>query len=520
MARSPLMKMLVHASQLARLRLEHHVSEEEARTMLRERRRFLKTSAAGSIAAAMSASALTAQAITVGNGNGSARIAIVGAGLAGLACAYDLKKAGLNATVYEASPRLGGRCFSNTTSFPGQVAENGGELIDTKHLALRQLAAELGLTLDDLEQYDHQQGGEITFWIDGAQYTWADSEADYAPFAAQIARDYRDAPWPQTYDNHTQRGIELDNMSARDWINQYVPGGMNSRQGKLLDLVMEDECGIPSTEASALNLVGFFGGDSDERYHIHGGNDQLVSGMAARLSANQILTGHSLKKIVRNPDATYTLTFATAGGNVVVTADQVVLALPCSILQSAVDYSQAGFDSLKQQSILNYRIAMHAKFQLQFNRRIWREQGYTGLTDSDAGYQTTWEVTRAQPGTEGILTAFSGSAVAVAMNDKPIAQKANDTLNGLELLFPGIKPLWNGRAVLNYWPGYPWTKGAYTALPIGYATRYHGALGLRQGNCHFAGEHTSVVDSGFMNGGVESGQRCAREIIQDLKGSN
>ncbi len=164
-------------------------------------------------------------------------------------------------------------------------------------------------------------------------------------------------------------------------------------------------------------------------------------------------------------------------------------------------------------------MGMHAKFQMQFNRRIWREQGYTGLTDNDTGYQISWEVTRAQPGNEGILTCFSGDQVAIAMNDRPISQKADDTLNSLNLVFPGIKALWNGRVILNYWPGYQWTKGAYSAHPVGSYTTSYGYAGVRQGNCHFAGEHASVQHSSFLNGAVETGQRCASEIILALRGN-
>ena len=43
---------------------------------------------------------------------GNPRIAIIGAGLAGLSCAYDLKGAGYTAQVYEGSDRVGGRCWS------------------------------------------------------------------------------------------------------------------------------------------------------------------------------------------------------------------------------------------------------------------------------------------------------------------------------------------------------------------------------------------------------------------------
>jgi monoamine oxidase len=31
---------------------------------------------------------------------------------------------------------------------------------------------------------------------------------------------------------------------------------------------------------------------------------------------------------------------------------------------------------------------------------------------------------------------------------------------------------------------------------------------------HFAGEHTSIFSQGFLNGGVESGQRAAIEVME------
>jgi monoamine oxidase len=79
------------------------------------------------------------------------RIVVVGAGLAGLTCAYRLKQAGYAATVHEASDRVGGRCWTLRGAFAdGQIVEHGGELIDQGHTAIRHLAHELGLRLDNL----------------------------------------------------------------------------------------------------------------------------------------------------------------------------------------------------------------------------------------------------------------------------------------------------------------------------------------------------------------------------------
>src|SRR6476659_4149658 len=72
---------------------------------------------------------------------GAPRIVVVGAGLAGLTCAYRLTRAGYVAQVYEASDRVGGRCWTIRGAFGhGQIAEDGGELIEQGHNAVRNLA--------------------------------------------------------------------------------------------------------------------------------------------------------------------------------------------------------------------------------------------------------------------------------------------------------------------------------------------------------------------------------------------
>ncbi|MCK9912167.1 FAD-dependent oxidoreductase, partial [Microbacteriaceae bacterium K1510] len=81
----------------------------------------------------------------------SQEIVIIGAGLAGLSCAYRLQQAGYRAKVYEASNRVGGRCWTRRGDFEdGQIAEHGGELIDRGHTNIKQLVQELGLELDNL----------------------------------------------------------------------------------------------------------------------------------------------------------------------------------------------------------------------------------------------------------------------------------------------------------------------------------------------------------------------------------
>ena len=101
------------------------------------------------------------------------------------------------------------------------------------------------------------------------------------------------APFPTLYTGFTQRGYQLDHMSVRDWINQYVPGGFGSRLGQLLDVAYNIEYGAETTVQSSLNmlyLLGFSGqgnlrifGKSNEKYHVRGGNDLIPAQLAAQL---------------------------------------------------------------------------------------------------------------------------------------------------------------------------------------------------------------------------------------------
>ena len=91
-----------------------------------------------------------------------ATVAVVGAGLAGLACADRLAARGIAATVYDAAARPGGRCFSLAGTFPGQVVERGGELIDNLHKMMLGYVKRYRLTLEDIEK----QPGEVTYFFD------------------------------------------------------------------------------------------------------------------------------------------------------------------------------------------------------------------------------------------------------------------------------------------------------------------------------------------------------------------
>jgi monoamine oxidase len=316
-------------------------------------------------------------------------------------------------------------------------------------------------------------------------------------------------------------------MSIRDWINAYVPDGYGSPLGQLLDVAYNIEYGAETTDQSALNLLYLLGyqgpgnfrifGKSNEKYHVNGGNDQVVTRIAAALPG-QIQLGTALTALSDRGDGTWAVTVSPAGSgkSTTVMADRVVLALPFSLLRQ-VDLSEANFPAQKMKAINELPIGSNTKLQLQFVRRAWYDAGCSGETYADTGFQNTWEVSRGQAGTSGILVDYTGGATADDFGSLTPTQYAQRFLGQLEPLLPGIDGLWNGRVSLDHWAAYPWTKGAYSYWRVGQYTSIAGSEREAVRSCHFAGEHTSVDFQGYLNGAVESGYRAAGEILAALK---
>jgi monoamine oxidase len=511
MARTPIARFLEGAANTA--------AAEEGTTLTR-RRLLRDAGVAGLSLAAAGRFAAPARPAT------PPRIVVVGAGLAGLTCAYRLKQAGYMAEVHDAADRAGGRCWTIRGTFAdGQIAEHGGELIDQGHAAIRQLAGELGLKLDNLLQGE-LNGTEPTYYFDGTPYSFEQATADLKGIWQKLHSDVSQASYPTLYSGFTQRGFELDHMSIVDWINESVPGGIGSPLGQLLDIAYNIEYGAESSDQSALNLLyllGYVGagqfrvfGKSNEKYHVQGGNDQIPTRLAAAL-AGHLTLGSELVSIRRRVDGAYSLDFAQGGSTRTVVADRVVLALPFAVLRASVDYSQAGFKQLKRTAIAELGMGTNSKLHLQFRTRHWESLGSNGDTFADTGYQNTWDVTRAQPGRSGILVDYTGGRIGASFGSGTPTSRAKEFLAQIEPVLPGISATWNGRATVDFWTANPYTHGSYSYWKVGQYTKFAGVEREPEGACHFCGEHTSVDFQGYLNGAVETGERAAGEVIGALR---
>jgi len=488
----------------------------------------------------MAGSAYLAEHARAARGGTSARIAIVGGGIAGLAAALALQDKGVYADVYESSARVGGRMHSDWQEFGtgfwdnGQQAELCGELIDTGHKTILQLAQRFGLPTVDMLQAQ-PPGTTDTYWIFGADYPYAQASSDFKPVHNTLMGQIQQAPFPTTYKTSTPAGQMFDKMTVYDWIAQYVPGGHSSQFGALLNAAYNEEYGAETTDQSSLNLIYLLGykaspgsfsiyGASDERYHIVGGNSKLPVAIAGALPDGSIHLGYRMTSIATNDDGSIDVAFDNGKS---ITADHVILCMSFSVLRT-LNYKKAGFDQLKQTAITQLGSGRNAKLNVQFNSRLWNALGSTGSLYSDQSFQSGWDVTRGQNGSTGILVEYPGANTAQSLaqsnpytttaTNPAVTTAAKQFLAQLEPIFPGITAQWNGKAMLSTPFVDPNFLLSYAYWKPGQYTDFSGYEGVRQGNIHFAGEHCSINFQGFMEGGAEEGQRAAGEILSDLKG--
>ncbi|MFD3542234.1 flavin monoamine oxidase family protein [Streptomyces sp. NPDC058662] len=507
------------------------------------RRALLERAAALGLGTALATTAATARAATPPDSRpptGTPRVAVVGAGIAGLTAALTLKDAGIACTVYEANPtRVGGRIWTQRDHWAyGHTSEIGGELIDTSHKKILALCRRFDLPTEDFLG-GGPNGAEEVLWFDGAYYPRAQADEDFKSVYQALRRDLQ-AAGEVSWNSATPAGTALDTMSLHQWIETRVPGGHTSRLGRFIDVAYTVEYGADTVDQSALALVLLMGyqpnpghfnvwGLSNERYHITGGNDRLPHAIAQALPAGSLLMGRELTALRANPDGTQTLTFDDSGTTRTVTADHTVLCLPLPVLQR-LDPAAAGFDPRMRNLLRDARMGHCTKLAMQFTRRPWRGTGpWPGVsagdcfTDSDV--QQTWDTTKVQPGNAGILLQYGGGTLAGALTpptpfatdtDPYVRTLAHRTLTGIDAFFPGTAAAWNGRAQLSAWHRDPHALGAYSYWPTGYLHRYARYEGTAQGNVHIGGEHCSYDFQGFMEGGATEGERAAREVVTAL----
>jgi monoamine oxidase len=529
MARTPLMDLVLRALRTARGASAEELPVAEYRELRRaqlpqvSRRGFLHL-AAGTAGAATLAACGRPEPFLKESPSGQS-VVIVGAGIAGLHCAHRLRRAAVVAQVYDAAKRTGGRIFTERRLFDeGQSCELGGELIDTGHDTMRDLAEELGIELLD---YHHDDPGLSPLVAHFGGRTLSEQELlqGFMPIVDKIDEALRTLDDPYEVPTYLKpNGAEaLDQLSIRAWLDQQgIPASDPVRQ--LIEVAYTGEFGLETDDSSCLNLLTYISrdtqyvellGGSDERFRAKDGNDIFTQRLTEALEPSQLHLEQRLVRLEELSDGRYQLTFQGPGGTQEVKADHVVLALPFTLLREVE--LRVTMSEVKRKAIAELGYGTNAKLMVGFSQRLWRTRYRSnGSTYSDVGYMQTWETSRLQPGASGIITHYTGGQRGLALGNGTPEQQAAEFMEGFNRVFPGVSVASNGRVARMQWPAFPFTKGSYSAYKVGQYTRLAGAEGEREGNLHFCGEHTSLDAQGFMEGGALTGAMAATEVGGDL----
>ena len=435
-----------------------------------------------------------------------ARVVVVGAGLAGLTAALDLRAAGWDVVVLEARDRLGGRVRTLHAPFADGVrVEAGGELVDGDHEALRALLGRFGVGLErrstageEVVRYE----GRLTT-VEGLRARRSGAvgrQVDAVAEAVAALGDGLDPEHPDRFD----RAEELDAQSLDDLLAR-------QRLSPEADfLVRSDVRSEYAAEPGDLSLLFLaqqaqVGSDEDraETHRIAGGGEALLTaigralGDAVRLSSPVIQIG-------RSPEGVEVVTATDR-----IAAAQLVLALPVPPLR------RIRFDpplpEAAARMVAELGMGSVTKVITEHDGHPWRAAGHSGATAADLPYGTSWDPTDSYDAPRGALTRYVAGAEGrrAAPLDEPT--RISRYAPGLDEVLPEIARTGTGAAVAISWDAEPESGGAYAAPAPGQVVPFWPVLRAPIGPIRFAGEHTEAL-AGYMESAVRSGHRVAREI--------
>lgn len=449
------------------------------------------------------------------------KVLVVGAGISGLTVAYRLRQHGIAVEVVEASPRVGGRLRSMVDSANNLgVVELGGEFIDSRHTTVRSLAAELGLEMADLRAADEGLEPEILYF-QGRKISHSWVAEEFIPLARRIAADVEALTgWNLTYRDPNPVAAKLDRLSLADYLS-LTP--VHPVIENLVRVAYVTEYGLDAEAQSCLNLLFLIGadvgkwstyGNSDERYHVVGGNELIPRRLAERL-AGLVETNTSLESIRMTSEGQYRVSLRQDAVSSERVYDQIVLTVPFTVLRQ-VELA-VGMSPEKRAAIDELGYGTSSKLSIPFKERIWRtDYGSTISVYTDQPFQNTWESARYSPGPGGWVTDLRGGRAGVALGNSSSQYHADALVQDLECLFPGLSQVDRGSAIRSIWATNPYVFGSYSCYLPGQWTRFGGAEIERVGNIWFAGEHCSIGSQGYMDGACETAERAARSLLAQI----
>ena len=493
----------------------------------------------------------------LGHAEQPAKVIVIGAGMAGLAAAYQLVRAGHDVTVLEAKDTPGGRVATLREPFLfGQHVETGAMFVPGHDTLLIGYIALLGLELiqinsapSDLVAY--LRGTRIgtpnapdTKWP--VPLTDAEQKAGYfglwglyvLPVVQHEIGDPRAPDWPspasRKYDAMTfaeflrsqgasSGAVEILKLGYMDLFGDgmYSVSALDVLRDLAFELggvpplvrrnfmVSRD---IPLPIASTLKLSDGRTQNADDAannsYTIAGGNDRLPFALAKTPElADRIVYGAPVRRIEES-DGGVVITTGPTGAHRQWHADRAICTAPFSVLRH-LDLALP-LSPEKRAAIHGLRYTSVVREFVQTKTRVWTAQSLPGSAATDLKIMFVNEQTITQNGPAGILEAYSAGPRARWWAAMPADARHQETVAELDLVYPGFAADVVAGATKS-WDDDPWARGDYCWFEPGEMTRMLPVIARPEGRLHFAGDHTSPMP-GWMEGAIESGHRAAREV--------
>ena len=399
------------------------------------------------------------------------RVAVVGAGLAGLSAADKLRLAGHEVVVLEARDRVGGRVWSRELD-NGATVEMGAEFILPGNTYVRELADRFGLGL----------------WDKGMRYGRREPRG-----ASEVPPDALDAAI-SAVDDALAREPELRRLPSSELIARLE---IEDAARDVLLARVEISAASPAHGVPAASLAVVAHVDDEPAPSVAGGNQRLALALAAPLdSAIQLAT--PARRVAWGDGG---VTLATDGGEMA--ADACVVAVPATVIGEIA--FEPALPARVARALAEIEYGHAAKLFVPLGDRAG-----AGAVMSVPERYWTWTSTGGGGAVQPVLNAFAGSAPALerlGVRDGP-----ERWLTSVRALRPELD-LDPAGTVLSTWSDDPWVRGAYSLLP---PDDVAGTLADPVGPLAFAGEHTGGEYAGLMEGALRSGRRAARGLVQSL----
>ena len=443
--------------------------------------------------------------------------AIIGAGLAGLVAARDLRNRGLGVVVLEARDRVGGR-VENGVLADGQYVELGGQWIGAGHDAIFELIERYGLRTigiparGNLVVRIHGRLLEVPSAADGVELTpfeVADLSQGLLRLRRLAHRLADDPAWVAA------NGAWL-RQDLRRWVRTNLrTGGAQARFGEVYEAAfgpmipkatLEEGLRQINSGPSLETMIANNGGLNQQR--IEGGMTALCEALANDLG-EVVRLGNPVTKVTHGDTAVVTL----ASGETV-EARTVVSTLPPR-LAVALEYDPP-LPQWRRDVAEKVAPGNVIKAYLVYETPFWRERGLSGQSSSDEGaVRVTFDTTPADS-TRGLLMGFFEGNEADSLAHRSLETRRRAFVESAVHAF-GEEAAEPSEYVERDWSAEQYTRGCHGAhFAPGIWTSNGPVLAASEGCLYWAGAEYSTKFNGYMEGAVRSGEEVAATIAVAL----